>query len=56
LDISKHFGDLDISRGNKHTFLGINVKIEEGKIKLNMKEQIREAIEMFGEDVSCAVT
>ena len=43
--ISVHFGDLSISRGQKYDFLGMNIKIKECKVFINMKEQVMEAIE-----------
>ena len=55
-EVTKHFGDLTVSRGNKHTFLGIHFEIENGLFKLNMKDQILEAIDTFRDDVSLNVT
>ena len=47
-DLKLHFGELKVSRGKQHTFLGINFKIrDDGKIELDMKEQIKDAIESF---------
>ena len=39
-DISKHFGDLTISRGKKHDFLGMNVEIKDKKVYIDMKDQV----------------
>ena len=51
--IKKHFGDLVISRGKEHTFLGMNIKFNDnGSLQIEMKKYIEEAIESFGEDVS----
>ena len=38
--ISGHFGDLTISRGTKHDFLGMNVKIKDKKVHIGMKVQV----------------
>ena len=43
-DISKHFGELTVSRGTKHDFLGMNIEIKERKVFIGMKNQIMEAI------------
>jgi len=51
-DINKHFGELVVTRGKKHCFLGMNLEIKDIKIEMDMVEQIREAIETFGEDIS----
>ena len=49
-EIKKHFGDLKVNRGNIHDFLGMKIKINGNKtISLDMKDQINEALEMFGE-------
>jgi len=52
-DLKQHFGDLTINRGTQHTFLGMNLRITDDRlIKIQMKEQIQEAITRFGEPVS----
>ena len=51
-EIKKHFGDLKVNRGNIHDFLGMKIKINGNKtISLDMKDQINEALEMFGEKI-----
>ena len=46
--MKKHFGDLTITRGNKHRFLGMNITINQDKsIEIEMKDQLQEAIDMF---------
>ena len=56
--IEEEYGKLSITRGNKHTFVGIDFEImSDGKVKIITKDYITEAIEDFGEDVSAgAVT
>ena len=44
-DISKHFGELTVSRGKKHDFLGMDIEIKDRKVFISMKNQIAEAIE-----------
>ena len=52
-----HFGELTVTRGNKHTFLGMNITMrDDGKFEIDQKEHILEAIEAFGEDVSKKVS
>ena len=43
--LSDYFGDLTVSRGNKHDYLGMNVELKDGKVHRGMKDQILEAIE-----------
>ena len=44
-ELTKHFGELSITRGKEHTFLGMNIKIrDDKKIEINMIEQLKEAI------------
>ena len=49
IDLMKvHFGDLTITRGKAHTFLGINTLINNEKnIEIEMKEQLKEAVSSF---------
>ena len=53
---SKFSGELVVTTGKEHTYLGIDIKFtEEGTIQTRMKEYIMEGIavfESFGEDVS----
>ena len=56
-NLKKQFGDLKVSRGRTHNFLGINFEIMKNKsIEMNMKEQILEAIEAFGEPITKTAT
>ena len=44
------FGDLTITRGNSHDFIGMDLKImKETRVEIYMRKQIKEKIEMFGE-------
>ena len=59
--MKKHFGDLTVTRGNKHRFLGMNITINEEKnIKIEMKNQLLNMINMFacakGQDIEEIVT
>ena len=49
IDLMKsHFGDLTVTRGKKHRFLGMNIEINEDKnIEIEMKDQLLEAVSMF---------
>ena len=51
-DLEVSFVDLVISRGNKHSFLGMNIATrKERKIDIYMKEHLEEVIEKFGEEI-----
>ena len=51
--LKKHFGELKTTRGKTHTFLGINFTITEQRtVELEMIDQLKEAIESFGEVIS----
>ena len=51
--IKKEFGNITITRGKKHFFLGVTIEITPKKtIKIDMSDQLLEAIEMFGEEIS----
>ena len=54
--MKKFFGELSVSRGNKNTFLEMNILIKYSTIQVNMVEHLEEFIEMFGGGVSTLVT
>ena len=48
--IKTHSGEIKITRGKKHTFLGMKLQItEDKKIEIDMEDQLMEAIDIFGE-------
>jgi len=52
-EISKHFGELTITRGDNHQFLGMKIQINKNEtVSLSMQTHIKEAIEAYGDDVS----
>ena len=56
-----HFGDLVVTRGKTHNFLGMNIHINDEKnIEIEMKDQLKEAVATFeaaeGECVNETVT
>ena len=55
-EIKKHFGDITISRGKNHDFLGMNITLrDDGKFEIEMKKQVQEAIDKFGESYNYPV-
>ena len=51
--IEAKFGKMTVCRGKEHTYLGMNITInDDGTVSILMPQYIKEAIEMFGEDVS----
>ena len=49
LEIIINFEEIIITRGKKHTFLGMNIQItEENKIDIEMKDQLMETIRLLG--------
>jgi hypothetical protein len=56
-ELKPHFGKLTVTRGNSHTFLGMDIKIRnDGKFEILQKDHLEEAFEMFGEDLTRNVT
>ena len=51
--LKSHFGDLVISRGNEHDLLGMRIKIdrESKNVVIDMRDQLKEAFDMFGEEL-----
>ena len=55
--LTKNFGELLITRVKKHAFWGMNLNITEyKKIEIEMKYQLLEEIETFGENIDEKVT
>jgi hypothetical protein len=55
--VEEHFGKMTVTRGKKHCFLGMNIILrDDKKIKIEMKDQVMDAIESFGEDIDGIVT
>jgi len=49
-EISKHFGDLAMTRGRSHNFLGINILLgEDCLVEISQHDQVQEALNKFGE-------
>jgi hypothetical protein len=52
-----HFGDLVVTHGKKHTFLGMQLVFnDDGSLQVDTKTYIQEAIKAFVEDVSAKVS
>ena len=50
--IKDEFHDVTVKRGDEHTFIGMNVKMnQDGTVTLSMKEYIEESIKAFNEDL-----
>ena len=50
--VKEHFGELVISRGDEHDLLGMKIKMNrtEKTITIDMRDQLKEAFEMFGDE------
>jgi len=46
------FGATSTTRGSKHTYLGVDFEIKQGRIELLMPEYIQECIDSFGEAIN----
>ena len=51
--VKEHFGELVISRGEEHDLLGMKIKINRADktVTIDMRDQLKEAFEMFGEEL-----
>ena len=53
----KHFGDFEVSRGKSHDYLGMKLTIgDDKKLCIDMRPQIKQAIESFGENIEGEVS
>ena len=55
--VKEHFGELVISRGDEHDLLGMAIKINRAdkSVTIDMRDQLKEAFEMFGEELDNTV-
>ena len=51
--IKEHFGELVVSRGNKHDLLGMKIIMnrKDKTVTIDTRDQLKEAFEMFGEEL-----
>jgi hypothetical protein len=55
--IESKFGKMTVTRGSKHTFLGMKIRFNKNKkLDIKMREYIEEAIDDFGENISRTAT
>ena len=53
----EQFGNLTVSRGKTHNFLGMDIELlADGELYFFMKYYIKESIYLFGEEISTAVS
>ena len=46
--IAENFGNIPVSRGKKHNFLGMDIEfLSDGELSLFMKDYIEESIDLF---------
>lgn len=51
-DIEEHFGEMTVTRGRKHVFLGMDIEFHDnGTFSICMSDYLQEAIDEFGEDL-----
>jgi len=54
--IESKFGKMTVTRGKKHTYLGIDFEIKNEKVHINMKAYLQECIDSYGESIMCNAT
>jgi hypothetical protein len=50
------YGDLSITRGDKHTFVGMDMEFGKGEVKISMQSYLEESIEAFPEEITGTVS
>jgi len=50
--LEHYFGEMNVSRGKEHTYLGIDFKIENRKVVLTMTKYLEECIDALGEAIN----
>ena len=54
-EIQKHFGEMDITYGDTHKYLGMKICIKNKKVTIDMRDQINELINFFDDNISGTV-
>jgi len=54
--LEEEFGVMNVSRGNKHTYLGMNIEIKDKKVHIMMRDYLQEAIDAYGEAITTNAT
>jgi hypothetical protein len=54
--LSDIYGDLSITRGKKHTLVGMDLEFDKGEVKVSMEPYLQEALEAFPEEIDKTVT
>jgi Reverse transcriptase (RNA-dependent DNA polymerase). len=50
--LSDIYGDLSITRGNKHTFVGMDLEFENGQVTVGMQSYLHKSTEAFPEEIT----
>jgi ABC-type transport system involved in cytochrome bd biosynthesis, ATPase and permease components len=50
--LSDIYGDLSITRGSKHTFVGMDLEFKNGEVTVGMESYLHESIEAFPEEIN----
>ena len=54
--LEEKFGKMNVTRGNKHIYLGLEIELRDGKVYISMKGYLEEAIQDFGEPIDGGAT
>ena len=55
--MEKKFGKLTVTRGSKHTYLGMNINLRnDNRFEVDMRDQLEETIQLFGEEIVPIIT
>ena len=55
-EIEKHFGKMDVTYGSHHEYLGMKMTLKDKKLTIDMRDQIKEIIDDFPEEISGQVS
>ena len=55
-EIEKEFGEMEITYGDTHEYLGMIITVKDRKLYINMTAQVEELVKFFKEDVSGTVS
>ena len=55
-ELEDEFGKMNVVYGEDHVYLGMNLNIHDGKVKVLMKEYLQEALQAYGEPINSSAT
>jgi len=54
--LEQYFGEMNVTRGSEHSYLGIDIEIKDKQVTMRMTKYMQECIDSFGEAINTTAT